>query len=435
MNDLLSNAIRGSVTAVMNVLLLFTLTKGKHGNRSTIIAVAIVFIVDITSTFYLYLHSDLTTLSRTNLATIIILGICLKPLSKESFAQWIFKYLTATNIMMIIIFISFHLGKFFPYPQYAHTAIRLLLYILVILLFQYRLLPLYQETSHNWPVFSALIFCLFLTLSYYFWATSDIQRTLATARTPLFLLSLLAAVVYGTVFSSLKRLSALHELEMENLRMQSDRALLSQAAATMGERLALMDQVAQQQSIASHDRRHFNSMILRLLEQEETEEAILSLKQQDAVAPAQGTIYCRNKAVQAVTAYHVEPAKSKGIRCEVDLDVPASLPFDSVELALVVANLLENAIEAVSSLPGERERYIRFTCLRRGRLILAINNPCAPQTKLGPDGLPQALKSGHGIGTRSVVAFAAKHQAELLYTIEEGIFSVRLLIEAGEQYK
>ncbi len=430
MNDLLSNALRGSVTAVMNVLLLFTLTKGKHGNRSMIIAVAIVFIIDITSTFYLYLTSDLTTLSRVNLATILILGVVLKPFFKESFSQWIFKYLTATNIMMIIIFISFHAGKFFPYPQYAHTLIRLLLYILVILLFQYRLLPIYQETSQNWPIFSALVFCIFLTLSYYFWATTNIQRTLATSRVPMLLLSLLAAVAYGTVFSSLKRLSALHELEMENLRMQSDRALLSQAAATMGERLALMDQVAQQHSIASHDRRHYNGMLLRLLEQGDAAEAIASLTQQIAAAPTHGTIYCHNKAVQAVTAYHTELAKSKGIRCEVDLDIPASLPFDSVELALVVANLLENAIEAVSSLPDEREKSLRFVCIRRGRLMLEISNPCSPQTKLGPDGLPQTSKSGHGIGTKSVVAFAVKHQAELLYRIEEGIFIVRLLIEA-----
>ncbi len=428
MNDLISNAIRGSVTAIMNVLLLFTLTKARHGNRSMIIALVIVFITDIASTFYLYLFSDLTTLSRVNLITIIMLGIVLKPLSKESFAQWMFKYLTATNIMMMIIFISFHAGKFFPHPQYAHTLIRLLLYILVILLFQYRLLPLYQETSQNWPIFSALVFCIFLNFSYYFYATNDIQVTLATSRISLSLLSLLAAVAYGTVFSSLKRLSALHDLEIENLRIQNDRALLAHATATMGERLSLMDQVAQQLSIASHDRRHYHGMLLHLLEQGDAKEAIASLRQQIAAGPSRGITYCQNKAVQAVTAYYIELATSRGIRCDIDLDIPSSMPFDSVAFALVVANLLENAVEAVSALPDRQQRCIQFSCIRRGRLMLQISNPCLQETTLGPDGLPQANESGHGIGTKSVVAFAEQYQAELLYTVKDCTFTVRLLI-------
>ncbi|NCB71968.1 MAG: GHKL domain-containing protein, partial [Clostridia bacterium] len=45
--DLLNNLLRGSVTAVMNALLLFTLTKSKYGKNGTIVAAVIMFVTDI----------------------------------------------------------------------------------------------------------------------------------------------------------------------------------------------------------------------------------------------------------------------------------------------------------------------------------------------------------------------------------------------------
>ena len=427
MQDLISNVLRGSVTSLMNVLLLFTLTKSK-GRGSTALAALIVFLTDFTTTFYLYLYSDLTTVSRANLIMFIVLGICLKPLSKENAMQWAFNYLTTLNIMMSIVILSFHLCGFFPHPSYANTAIRLVLYLLVILLFQHRLLPLYQSASMNWPIFSALIFCIFLSLSYYFYATADIQQTLVSAREPLLLLVLLITAAYGTVFYSLKRFSAMHALETENLNMQHERGLLSQAATIMADRLEFMDKVAQQNSLATHDRRHFNSMLLHLLDQGELEEARTYLKQQLAHTIPQTRVYCQNKAVNAAIGYYIAKAEASSVPVETNLDIPTQLPFDSVELALVVSNLLENAIQAVSHLPQGHARFIHFTCRQKGRLLLEMSNPCPEHTILDNNGLPFSAQSGHGLGTRSVVAFANKYHAELLYSIRDNLFTVRLLI-------
>jgi len=121
-------------------------------------------------------------------------------------------------------------------------------------------------------------------------------------------------------------------------------------------------------------------------------------------------------------------AEQKGLLTNVRLAIPAQLPFDSLELALVVANLLENAIQGVSLLPEERRGLIKLSCHQVGRLLLEISNPCMETVTLGPDGFPYSVQEGHGIGTKSIAAFAAKHDAELLYRILDGQFSVRLLI-------
>ncbi|MGE4583296.1 MAG: GHKL domain-containing protein [Sphaerochaeta sp.] len=428
MSELIPNLIRGSVTSVMNVLLLFTLTKPKHGYSSTVLAAVLIFVADMANTCYFYLYGDLTSVSQANLVTFIIMGICLKPLSKESWLQWTFNYLTTLNSMMMITLLSFFLSRFFPYPQYINTIFRLVLYILLILLFQLYLLPQYQSASAHWPMFSFLILSIFFNFAYYFSATADIQHTLLRAKIPLYLLVLLSIASYGTVFYSLKRLDTLHSLETENLNIQHERALFAQAVADLTERMKLMDQIAYQNSIAAHDRRHFNNMLLSLLQHGEVEQAVTFLQKHTEPVSVVRRSYCENKAVDAITRYYVDLAKEKGIPTEVDITIPDQLPVDSLELALVVANLLENAIKGSQG----REGGIRFISRQFGRLALEISNPCSETVVLNASGLPVSETSGHGFGTRSVCAFAAKYHAELIYQVEDGCFRVRLLLKPRE---
>lgn len=428
MQELVSNILRGSVTSLMNVLLLFTLTKPKYGRNSTTLAAILVFVVNIVTTFWFYVNGNLTALSRFNIIMFIVLGICLKPLSKVSFMQWSFNFLTTINIMMMIIILSFHLGKLFPYPQYAHTLIRLGLYLLTIFLFQRYLLPLYHSVASNWRIFSILVICIFLNLSYYFYVTADIQHTLLIAKWPLVFLIILSSAAYGTVFYSLKNFTKLHALETENLKHQHEKILLSQAASAITERLHLMEKVAYENSLVSHDRRHFNSMLLGLLQQGEIEEAISSLQKQNEAKGLAPKTYCENKAVNAAISYYVDMAEQKGITTQVKTTIASQLHVDSQELALVVSNLFENAIHAVSLLPEDQARWINLNCHLTGRILLEISNPCKETVTLGPDGLPHTDQEGHGVGTKSIAAFAAKHDAELLYHVQDGLFRVRLLV-------
>lgn len=428
MEDLISNILRGSVTSVMNVILLFTLTRPKYGPGSTAIAATVIFVVNIATTFWFYLYSDLTSLARFDLVMFIALGFLLKPFSKTSFLQWGFNYLTTINITMIIIFLSFHLGKLFPYPEYAHTIIRFALYLGVVFLVQRYLQPLYQTAPYDWRIFSFLGISIFINLSFYFYVAVDIQETLASEKWPMSLLILLSFAAYGTVFYALRSFTAMHELETENLKHQHEHMLLSQATSSMSQRLLLMEKVSYEHSIASHDRRHFNNMLLALLQRGEIEEAISSLHTQNEIKLAPDRIYCENKAVNAVVSYYVDLASHKGIETHVALEIGEPQSIESVELALVVANLLENAIRGVSLLPNGQHRYIHLACRQVGRYLLEITNSCLETVTLGPDGRPYSLQDGHGVGTESVAAFADKYDGELLYQVQDGQFRVRLLV-------
>jgi sensor histidine kinase regulating citrate/malate metabolism len=107
---------------------------------------------------------------------------------------------------------------------------------------------------------------------------------------------------------------------------------------------------------------------------------------------------------------------------------PGGLKVDDLELSMVVSNLMENAIQACKKLPQNRVPFLRFTSQSVGRLLLEIENPCAEDVVLDESGYPVSYEEGHGIGSRSVIAFAKKYDGELLYKSENGIFRVRLLV-------
>lgn len=82
---------------------------------------------------------------------------------------------------------------------------------------------------------------------------------------------------------------------------------------------------------------------------------------------------------------------------------------------------------AAKTVPPE-ERRIICTCIAEPRLMFEISNPCSGMVKSGPDGLPASEQSGHGIGARSIVAFAEKHNAICRFYTEGGCFNMHLAL-------
>lgn len=240
MNDLISNILRGSVSLVMYSLLLFTLTKSKVGRTGTVLFITFVFVLNMSTTIWFYVYGDLTALSRFSLVLFIVVAIALKPLTRLNFMQWCFTFVTTINIAMIIIILSFHLGKLSSMPQYANTIFRFVLYLLVIFLFQRFFLPSYRSAVNNWPIFSGLMIIIFLNLSYYFFVTDDIQNTLTINKWPLILLVSLAVAAYGTVFYALKKFALMQTMETENKKIQEEAGHLHETALQL-ERFANYD--------------------------------------------------------------------------------------------------------------------------------------------------------------------------------------------------
>lgn len=137
--------------------------------------------------------------------------------------------------------------------------------------------------------------------------------------------------------------------------------------------------------------------------------------------------YCSDPILNATLTAYLGKAENSGITVRLQLAIPEMLPVDSAELSICFANALENAIKACEELP-KNERKIIIRCIHKPAFMFEIENPYKGRITFGRNGLPNSTQSGHGIGTRSIMAFCEKHNAFYNFSAEGGWFKVMITL-------
>lgn len=243
--------------------------------------------------------------------------------------------------------------------------------------------------------------------------------------------AILLIVVNIAIFAILEKYTNMMKRQMEfaqeKARLRSDADIMALAAKSMKERLQSAEAVMQKDRVMRHDRRHFEAMLLKLLEDGKVQEAQKYLEERLAMEPKGMERYCENTTVNAAINHYILLVKKEGIRTTVSAHIPESLSVDEMELAITISNLLENAIHACLKLP-EAERYLKMTAKYKSQLLLEIENSCQGVVPLDEDGYPFSDEMNHGVGTRSVVAFINRTNSEISYLAEENRFRVRMIV-------
>jgi sensor histidine kinase regulating citrate/malate metabolism len=201
----------------------------------------------------------------------------------------------------------------------------------------------------------------------------------------------------------------------------------------------LIQQNEKKFTLFRHDVRHITEMLSSCLAQNDIDGAKQWLKPltQNISVPLQyiSRNFTGYGMPDAVLSRYVEQSKEAGIDISVRLDIGKAV-IDMTELAVVLANALENAVQACKRIPPEQNkpRIIRVDGQRRGRqFFLEIANTYTGEVMIDEDtGLPTGptVNDGqeHGFGSQSIAFFAEKHGAVLQYQIEDGWFRLRLLV-------
>lgn len=196
----------------------------------------------------------------------------------------------------------------------------------------------------------------------------------------------------------------------------------------------LLEQAGQNLRILRHDMRHYSMMIVSLLNQEEYEE-IRKLTEHISKVIDENKIdrYCENLIVNTVLLSMAEQAKALQIALQLDVMIPRQLPVNEYEFAMVLANLLENAISGVRELePENRHIEAKFHCTAEYLLIDMLNKYSGELSFDSLTGLPKSKKGGsHGLGMQSVLAFSDKLEGNLDCYCENQQF--RLILFANLQ--
>lgn len=175
-----------------------------------------------------------------------------------------------------------------------------------------------------------------------------------------------------------------------------------------------------------HDMRHHLRIIEGLARQGDCDKIIeYTGKMNGSLGELENVDRCKNPEINAVLSEYISRAEKSGCRITESFAFPARLPFAEDDVCIVLANAVENAINACAKLPRE-ERYINISaeCVDNRRLFVSVKNPCADALEFDENGLPvvDGHSEEHGIGLRSVNRIAEKYNGFVRCKLEKGEF-------------
>lgn len=210
--------------------------------------------------------------------------------------------------------------------------------------------------------------------------------------------------------------------DFENItNIQSANHLMEKSISFLQSYAQLLQDNGKEMSIFRHDLRHRILALHGLLQRGQTEDALALLESAHEDLERTATHpYCLNPIINAIISIYFEKAKELSVRTSHKISFPQNLPSIESPLAYVLANLLENAIQASATMPKEK-RTVDLTLLMKGNQIaLSIVNQYDAPILFDKNGYPKADKEGHGFGMVSIARFLDTHHAYKNFTQENG---------------
>lgn len=230
---------------------------------------------------------------------------------------------------------------------------------------------------------------------------------------------LLLLIVFFTVFflmaESLNRNSKL-QLENHLLSMQQERY----------DNLKTSIEEARQ---ARHDMRHHFNMISALAQEKDLEKIQSYLNTAISRIPDLDMNFCENRAADSVIGYYCSLAKREEIPFHAQIDLPAKISVDELDMCLILSNLLENAVEASqNTAPVRRQIKIQVYMHSRRLLLIQVENTFDGEIREKNGIFQSSKRSGNGIGIQSVRHIAEKSNGTSAFTYHTGLFSARVML-------
>lgn len=135
-----------------------------------------------------------------------------------------------------------------------------------------------------------------------------------------------------------------------------------------------------------------------------------------------------DNVIDAVIYSKQSEAEAQNIIIDIRKSVNQRLFFDDLDLTVLVANLLDNSIEATSKV--EDSKTIEFSFItEQENLIITTRNPTV---NIIEDGgrlhTTKKDKSWHGYGLMSIESIVKKYNGEFIWDYTEGVFSVTIIL-------
>lgn len=416
---------RALFITMMTLGMMASLTEFRFGRRKLLCVLAVYcFWVVCSSLVLLWLGGELLLLRLFFLTISVPATFLTYWVANDTPTQAVFNYMTQILLSVLAVSVIRLLTESFGLSGFVNILLMCGFYFTVIYL-EVRFLRrpfrmLLKVIPARWGILTLIpcIFCAYL-IFVASWPGSYLENKLQIIYVYAAVIPLV--VVYIAVFKSL----------LDQYRTQMERQstmLLMVQISALKEKLQRVKEVEEGIRIQRHDLRHQLQAVAELVARGDREAALDFLDAaRKRLDERKETSWCRPPVLDAVFASYFDQAQRQGVRVEAKIALPDTLPADEGELAIVLANALENAIHANLELPRE-QRNIRCKMVGTPSIMLEVSNPCTGAVLFDGEGLPVAQRKGHGLGVQSICAFCRKNGATCQFDLTDGWFRFRLVL-------
>lgn len=191
--------------------------------------------------------------------------------------------------------------------------------------------------------------------------------------------------------------------------------------------------------IFRHDMRHHLLALDGMLQQGDSTGAQQYIQEmQGRMAHLTQTVWCPGySAVNAVLADYIAQAEEAGCRVDASIQITGAIPCSEMSLCIILANTLENAVNACRTTGTAQERWIilRLETSESSRLTFFLENACPEPVLFDPSsGLPAVPnQEEHGLGLRSVRSMVEGQGGLFRCWWEDGRFRLKTVIFSSSE--
>lgn len=180
--------------------------------------------------------------------------------------------------------------------------------------------------------------------------------------------------------------------------------------------------------ICKHDMRHNLNIISSLIEDNKLSEAKIYINNLDSnLKTTNPIVYCDNTVINSAFLIYMTKAREKDILVETELNVHEQIDWNSNDIAILIANAFENAINASSKEPVENREIQISARSYDNNLAIVIKNRFSGEVLMNKDGFPTTTEVGHGFGIQSILSIVNKYNAYANCVNENGWFTMTFL--------
>lgn len=249
------------------------------------------------------------------------------------------------------------------------------------------------------------------------------------AEIPAILLSVVAYSFYLLVYYIFT--TTLRQQEEE-----SSQNMLVMQIRHLERQMANFEQMNTQMKTLRHDLRHYVAAMNGCLETGNTGEArrILAAIDENIGSILEQTDYHQytgEPLLDSVLSYHRRRALNSHIDFQICFTLPTCLEISITDLTILLSNALENAMNACEKCPQKNRRVILSGVRSGSQYFLELSNTYT--VKKPENGGAGETPAGHGYGSKSIKALAARNHAICRFSADPDAFRLQLLFPIRQE--